>query len=298
MVVLNCSNLVEGLAESQLFGHVKGAFTHAHETQIGCFRQANGGTLVLDEIGELPLGMQGKLLRVLDTFEIQAVGSTEVIRVVLRLIASTNRDLPAMVRAGQFRADLYYRLNVASIRVPALRERREDIPALAAHFFDYHNDRFGKRVRLIAGSVLDFFRTYEWPGNARELTRAIERAVLLCHNDRVEPADLPDELRDRALAARNPPALPVTENAVAAVAQPSRKLDEVIKQTVQRALIAASGDCAHAARLLGISRPAIYRKMSRFGITQSWYRQYRRSEHRAVILASEPPHQSADDEEP
>ena len=267
LVLFNCSNLIEGLAESQLFGHVKGAFTHAHETHLGCFRQANGGTLVLDEVGELPLGMQAKLLRVLDTFEIQAVGSPEIVRLTLRLIASTNRDLRAMVQTSEFRADLYYRLDVASLRVPSLREREEDIPALAAHFVRHHNRNFGKQVHLIATPVLDRFRTYEWPGNVRELAHVIERAVLLCENDRIDLNDLPPELIE---------ATAVSSNADLRTLYSSRLLDDVLKAALQRSLIEAQGDCARAAQLLGISRPAIYRKMARFGITQSWLRQHRR----------------------
>jgi len=270
LVPFNCSNLVEGLAESQLFGHVKGAFTDAREASTGCFRQANGGTLVLDEIGELPLGMQSKLLRVTESGEIQQVGSAETIKLTVRMIAATNRDLRAMIKAGEFRAGLYYRLDVASIRVPPLRDRIEDVAPLAAHFVEHYNRTFGKRIRLIARPVIDLFRTYRWPGNVRELAHVIERAVLLSENDRIDLVDLAEEFIQAATADR------LVSAATQSDAVRSRPLDDVLKDTLQRSLIEAQGDCARAAQLLGISRPAIYRKIARFGISHTWLRQYRR----------------------
>ncbi len=283
LVSFNCSNLVEGLAESQLFGHVKGAFTHAREASTGCLRQANGGTLVLDEIGELPLGMQSKLLRVTESGEIQPVGSAETIRLSVRMIAATNRDLRAMIKAGEFRADLYYRLDVASIRVPALRDRLEDVAPLAAHFVEHYNRAFGKQIRLVARRAIDLFRIYRWPGNVRELAHVIERAVLLSENDRIDLIDLPEELLQSATADRTVAAT----NGSGGDPARSRPLDDVLKDTLQRSLIEAQGDCARAAQLLGISRPAIYRKMARFGISHAWLRQYRRlAEHSGARLAA------------
>jgi DNA-binding NtrC family response regulator len=283
LVSFNCSNLVEGLAESQLFGHVKGAFTHAREASTGCFRQANGGTLVLDEIGELPLGMQSKLLRVAESGEIQPVGSAQTIQLTVRMIAATNRDLRAMIKAGEFRADLYYRLDVASIRVPPLRDRIEDVAPLVAHFVQHYNRAFGKQIRLIARRAIDLFGIYRWPGNVRELAHVIERAVLLSENDRIDLIDLPEELLQSATADR----AVVVVSGSGGDSQRSRPLDDVLKDTLQRSLIAAHGDCARAAQLLGISRPAIYRKMARFGISHSWLRQYRRlAEHNGATLAA------------
>src|ERR1700723_2874127 len=154
-VTLNCSNLVEALAESQLFGHVRGAFTDARDESQGYFRAANGGTLFLDEVGELPLKLQPKLLRAVETHEVQPVGSTHTYKVNIRLVCATNRDLKAMVKAGTFRADLYYRLNAAAIVVPPLRERREGIPALVAHFIETHGRAFGKDIRFISREALD-----------------------------------------------------------------------------------------------------------------------------------------------
>jgi transcriptional regulator with GAF, ATPase, and Fis domain len=166
-VTFNCSNLVESLAESQLFGHVRGAFTDAREESQGYFRSANGGTLFLDEIGELPLKIQPKLLRAVETHEVQPVGSSHSYKVDIRLIAATNRDLRAMVKAGQFRDDLYYRMNTAAIFIPPLRERREAIPAFVGYFIEHYNNLFGKDVGKISRRALEALGIYQWPGNVR-----------------------------------------------------------------------------------------------------------------------------------
>src|SRR5229473_7619245 len=177
-VTFNCSNLVESLAESQLFGHVRGAFTDARDESLGYFRSANGGTLFLDEIGELPLRLQPKLLRAVENHEVQPVGSSQSYKVDIRLVAATNRDLKSMVAAGQFRDDLYYRLNAAAILVPPLRERPEAIPAFVAHFIEHFNRLFGKDVKQVSRAALDALCGNQWPGNVRELGHAIESAVL------------------------------------------------------------------------------------------------------------------------
>src|SRR5271155_1250485 len=190
-VTFNCSNLVESLAESQLFGHVRGAFTDAREDSLGYFRSANGGTLFLDEIGELPLRLQPKLLRAVETHEIQPVGSSRSYSVDIRLVAATNRDLKAMVKAGQFRDDLYYRLNAAAILVPPLRERREAIPAFVAHFIEHFNRLFGKDVKRGSRAALDALCANQWLGNVRELGHAIESAVLMTETDCIDVDDLP-----------------------------------------------------------------------------------------------------------
>src|ERR1700684_2416679 len=188
-VTFNCSNLVEALAESQLFGHVRGAFTDAREDSLGYFRSANGGTLFLDEIGELPLKLQPKLLRAAETHEIQPVGSSRSYSVDIRLVAATNRDLRAMVKAGQFRGALYYRRNAAAILVPPLRERREAIPAFVAHFIEHYNRLFGKNVKEVSRAALDALRANQWLGNVRELGHAIESAVLMTDADRIDIGD-------------------------------------------------------------------------------------------------------------
>jgi transcriptional regulator with GAF, ATPase, and Fis domain len=284
MVSFNCSNLVDGLAESQLFGHVKGAFTDAREAYIGCFRQANGGTLLLDEIGELPLAMQAKLLRATESLEVQAVGSSETYKLDLRLIAATNRDLRQMIATRAFRADLFYRLDVGTIRLPPLRERLEDVPLLVAHFVELYNRTFGKRVQYISRRALERLCEYEWPGNVRELAHAVERALLLSHDERIDLDELPEDVLRHSEMSDNPvppaPSAPSGDEPASETVLPEAHgsimtLDEVMKDAVRRSLEAARGDCARAARMLGISRPAIYRKMVRYGITRSLLHQYR-----------------------
>ena len=193
-VTFNCANLLESLAESQLFGHVKGAFTDAREDSFGYFRSANGGTLFLDEIGELPLKLQPKLLRAVETCEIQPVGSSHTRKIDIRLVAATNRDLRAMVKAGQFRDDLYYRLNTAAVFLPPLRERREAISAFVAHFIEHYNRLFGKEVMFVDRHALDYLLAYGWPGNVRELAHAIESAVILSESDCLIAEDLPEHI--------------------------------------------------------------------------------------------------------
>ena len=190
-VTFNCSNLIESLAESQLFGHVRGAFTDAREDYLGYFRSANGGTLFLDEIGELPLQLQPKLLRAVETREIQPVGSSRPYSVDIRLVAATNRDLKAMVKAGQFRDDLYYRLNAQAILIPPLRERRDAIPAFVAHFIEHFNRLFGKDVKFVSRAAMDAVCANQWLGNVRELGHMIESAVLMTDGDRIDVGDLP-----------------------------------------------------------------------------------------------------------
>src|SRR6202162_3110386 len=184
-VTFNCSNLVESLAESQLFGHVRGAFTDAREDSLGYFRSANGGTLFLDEIGELPLRLQPKLLRAVETHEVQPVGSAQSYKVDIRLIAATNRDL---------RDDLYYRLSAPAILIPPLRERRDAIEALAVHFTEHYSRLFGKQIRFISRRAIAALQAYDWPGNVREFAHAVQSAVMLTDGDRVTVADLPEQL--------------------------------------------------------------------------------------------------------
>jgi transcriptional regulator with GAF, ATPase, and Fis domain len=280
-VRFNCSNLVNGIAESQLFGHVRGAFTDAREAQTGCFRQANGGTLLLDEVGELPLRMQSKILRAVENLEVQPVGSSETFSLNIRLLVATNRDLRAMIAAGEFRADLFYRLDVASIRMPPLRDRLEDTAALAAHFIAYYNRFFGKRVQYISHHALALLAAYDWPGNVRELAHTIERATLLCEHDRIDSCDLPPELveaataRIAALAAGSSVSADSARQSSELDDQPGPELtlDDAMKAAVTRSLSAAHGDCAKAARFLGISRPSIYRRMARYGLRRSGFRE-------------------------
>ncbi len=302
-VTFNCSNLVESLAESQLFGHVRGAFTDAREDSLGYFRSANGGTLFLDEVGELPLRLQPKLLRALDTHEIQPVGSSRTYSVDIRLVAATNRDLHAMVKAGQFRDDLYYRLNAAAIVVPPLRERREAIPAFVAHFIEHFNRLFGKDVKLVSRIALDALCANQWLGNVRELGHAIESAVLMTESDRIDLDDLPLRHDGAKLGALSEPVEAVLQNgglnleggpngAGIDCANASKRcfemagwpysLDAVIREASKLALIralqAAEGNCHRAAELLGVSRYTVYRMLNRFGLGESHaYRTLRKS---------------------
>jgi DNA-binding NtrC family response regulator len=273
LVVFNCSNLVDSLAESQLFGHVRGSFTDARTDSPGYFRSANGGTLFLDEIGELPLALQPKLLRAVETREIQPVGSPIASRVDLRIIAATNRDLGAMVAAGKFRADLYYRLNGTSITIPRLADRPEDIDPLIAHFVRRHAAQLCKPVRDISRSALAALRNYDWPGNVRQLAHIIETALMMTDDDRIGLGALP------ALGGASAPAASVVAVARQGVlfgswaetAQgPDRRreasLEAVTRQAVMEALEQTQGHRLHAARLLGISRARLYRMLERYDL--------------------------------
>jgi len=268
-VTFNCSNLVESLAESQLFGHVRGAFTDAREDSLGYFRSANGGTLFLDEIGELPLHLQPKLLRAVETREIQPVGSSRTYSVDIRLVAATNRDLRAMVKAGQFRDDLFYRLNAAAILVPPLRERRDAIPAFVAHFIEHFNRLFDKGVKFVSRAAFEALCASEWRGNVRELGHAIESAVLMTDSDRIDLDDLPFHYDSPAERA---PSEPIESRLNGNAKNWPYSLDVVIREAsklaLTRALQAAEGSCHRAAELLGVSRYTVYRLMNRYGLTE------------------------------
>jgi len=289
-VTFNCSNLVESLAESQLFGHVRGAFTDAREDSMGYFRSANGGTLFLDEIGELPLRLQPKLLRAVESHEVQPVGSSHTYKVDIRLVAATNRDLPAMVKNGTFRDDLYYRLHAAAILVPALRERREAIPAFIAHFIEHYNRLFGKDVKLVSRDAIEALCAHPWPGNVRELGHAIESAVLMTENDCITLDDLPMPLNEGASSALSEPVETVLNDDLPFAIEESEggseksgpySLDAVIreasKMALLRALQATQGNCHRAAELLGVSRYTVYRMLNRFGLAEGRsYRSFRK----------------------
>jgi transcriptional regulator with GAF, ATPase, and Fis domain len=278
-VTFNCSNLVESLAESQLFGHVRGAFTDAREDSLGYFRSANGGTLFLDEIGELPLRLQPKLLRAVETHEVQPVGSANSYKVDIRLIAATNRDLRAMVKAGEFRDDLYYRLSATAILVPPLRERRDAIEALAIHFTEHYNRLFGKQIRCISRRTVAALQTYDWPGNVREFAHAMQSAVMLTDGDRLCAHDLPEHLwHQNAVKGDQTADEAVFENTEVGAVHPARfSLDDVINKASKTALLYAlretGGNCHRAAQLLGVSRYTVYRMITRYGLAPSRARQ-------------------------
>ncbi len=242
-VPINCGSISPELLESELFGHVKGSFTGAHQAREGLFTYASGGTLFLDEIGEMPLAMQAKLLRVLESRTIRPVGANREIPVDVRIIAATNRDLAAEVRAGRFREDLYYRLNVLAIRMPSLRERREDIPLLAHHFLERLSAELGVPAPECDQSTLDSLGAYHWPGNVREFRNVIERCLLLGRTPS-QCLTLPGTIAAAGIA---PPSDP--------------RLEHVEKQHILRVLEAAARNKSEAARQLGISRKTLERKL-------------------------------------
>jgi DNA-binding NtrC family response regulator len=256
-IVCNCTTLAPTLLESELFGYVRGAFTGADRDRKGLFEAAHGGTIFLDEIGELPLGVQVKLLRVLENREIKRIGSPEPLRVDIRVIAATNRDLPQMVQQATFRDDLYYRLNVGAIQLPPLRERPEDVEPLVAHFITICNEKLGRSVAGVSPQVLAILTRYPWPGNVREIANVIERAMVVAKGSVILPEHLPPHLFEatRPIAANGDGNRP-----------PELSLEAAEREQILRALQASGGKRIEAARLLGLSRRTLYRKLDRYGI--------------------------------
>lgn len=252
-IKVNCAALNESLLESELFGHVKGAYTGAHKDRMGRFESAGDGDIFLDEIGDLPASTQVKLLRVLEEKVIERVGDHRPIPVQARIITATNRDLTDLVARNLFRQDLYYRINVIPIRMPALRERREDIPLLASTFFLRTQLKSGKKVHGISPAAMELLVRHSWPGNVRELRSAFEYAFVACKTDMIEPRDLPAELMNGAVVC--------TPADVAA-----RSLDEIKKERLAQALREANGNQSEAARILGISRTSVWSQMRRYGM--------------------------------
>lgn len=245
-VTCNCSAVVETLAESELFGHVKGAFTGAVQDRIGVFEAANGGTVLLDEVGELSLPSQAKLLRVLQNQEIQRVGSPMVRRVDVRVIAATHRDLQAMVKDQQFREDLFYRLSMVQIKVPSLAQRKEDLPLLESYFIKRFADQYGKPVRGITRRAQALLGRHSWPGNVRELENVLGNACMMTESETIDIRDLPDYIRDTQ------PSGPQEEKTLAT-------LEQVERSHALRILESVGGNKVRAAELLGISRTKLYR---------------------------------------
>jgi two-component system response regulator HydG len=262
-ITMNCAALPEGLVESALFGHEKGAFTGAIVRTAGAFERAHAGTLLLDEISEMRLDLQAKLLRVIQEQEFERVGGTQAIKVDVRLVATTNRDLKAEVDAGRFRSDLYYRLNVVPIRTPPLRERVEDIPRLLHHFMHRMAENLGTPVPGIAPETVQLLQRYAWPGNVRELANAVERAVILCRGNVLLPGAFGDQLGDRGEPVSPPAPVPSVGQAGApAAAEPPFDLDEIERRAIVRALAATGGNRTRAAKLLGISERTLRNKLN------------------------------------
>ena len=254
LAVCNCSAMVDTLLESQLFGHVRGAFTGATDTRPGLFEYANNGTVFLDEIGETSLPMQAKLLRVIQNREIQRVGSPEVRQVNVRMIAATNRDLRAEVLAGRFREDLFYRLTSIQIRVPSLAERLEDIPVLVHYFLKKYNDVYGKSISGLTRRAQTTLLQHAWPGNVRELENVIATAAITAIGDFIDLADLPEHLQHHGAArAEHDGWRPLS-------------LDDVRKVHIQRVLELCQGNRLRAAQILGIGRTSLYRYLKRDGL--------------------------------
>ena len=252
-IPVDCGSLVPTLIESELFGYVRGAFTGATRTKIGLLAMAEGGTVFLDEVGELSPDLQSKLLRALQEREIRPVGATQTVKIDVRILAATNRELDAAVENGSFRKDLFYRLNVLSLRVPPLRQRRQDIPVLAGHFLE-RLGRVGVTARHISSDAMELLMAYDWPGNVRELENSLERACALNSGPTLHVADLPSPVR-------------YAREAALAVAQDSRILPiaELEKRAILSTLEQLNGDKLLAARLLGIGKTTLYRKLKGYG---------------------------------
>jgi DNA-binding NtrC family response regulator len=248
-VAVNMGGLSEGVFESELFGHMKGAFTDAKSDRIGRFELADGGTIFLDEIGNISMGAQAKLLRVLQTGEVERVGSSKARKVDARVLSATNIDLGTAVSEGRFREDLLFRLNTIEIHLPPLRERRDDISALATHFLRRHAGRYGKQLSAFEPAAMRALLDHAWPGNIRELDHAIERAVLMASAATIRPADL--ALKSAAAGPGRIEDLP---------------LEEVEKTLIQKALARYDGNVSHAAKALGLSRSALYRRIAGHGL--------------------------------
>lgn len=257
-IAVNCSALPEALLESELFGHTRGAFTDARSPRRGLFQQAHGGTVFLDEIGDLPLALQPRLLRALQERKVRPVGSDTEIDIDVRVLAATNQDLESAVTEKLFRGDLYYRLNVVQVRLPPLRARGNDVLLLAQHFLRQTAARLDKHVERMSPSVAERLLAYSWPGNVRELQNCIERAVALTAYDQLGVDDLPEKIRDyrpsQVLLASDHPSELVT-------------MDEIERRYILRVLDVVSGNKSLAAQILGFDRRTLYRKLERYGIS-------------------------------
>jgi two-component system, NtrC family, response regulator AtoC len=253
-VAVECASLAESLLESELFGHVRGAFTGAVETKKGLFEIADGGTIFLDEISEISVALQAKLLRVLQEYEIRRVGGIQPIQLDVRVIAATNKDMEALVKTDRFREDLFYRLNVVTLHLPPLRERQEDIPLLASHFLRKYSEANHKLISHITPEAMELLCAYHWPGNVRELEHTIERAVTLTMNSALLPGDMPPRLHQ-------PTAVPRLNTGLQLLT-----LEELEKQHIQAVLRATEGNKKRAAQILGINRRSLYRMAKRYGL--------------------------------
>jgi len=257
-IAINCAAIPEALLESELFGYVRGAFSDAQKDRPGLFKEAHGGSLFLDEIGEMPVNLQAKLLRVIETREVRPLGSNKTEKVDVRLISATNRELEQAVHDGRFRQDLFYRLNVIRIELPPLRERAEDIPPLVDHFIGRFAPRAKRLVKGVEKEALALLMQYRWPGNIRELEHTIERAVLLGNKSTIGIDDLPPELR-KSEADRLPLALAVTRKYT---------LRDLEREYIEKVLLYYGGNKTEAAKILGVDRTTLYRKLEEYKLSE------------------------------
>ncbi len=259
LVTVNCGGIPENLLESELFGHVKGAFTDAIRSKKGLFVEADGGTLFLDEIGEMPMSLQVKLLRALQEGEIRPVGENRTIKIDVRIIAATTKDLARAVREGAFREDLYYRLNVIHLEIPSLSERPEDIPLLVDHFVAKHNERLGLKIKGMSNRALKMLQSYDWPGNVRQLENVLERAMVMSSGEILDVEDFPEEIRP----SKNHKTFSSLPESLFSIKEATRWLE---KELIVKALKKTGGNRTRAAKLLDISHPALLYKMKDYGI--------------------------------
>ena len=257
LIKINCAAITETLLESELFGHEKGAFTGAHRRKEGKFRLAHGGSIFLDEISEMSLAMQVKLLRVLQEREITRVGGEDVVHVDVRVIAATNKDLLTEIEKGRFREDLYYRLNVVTLKMPTLWERKEDIPLLAQHFLMTFSEKNHKQIKGFTPQAMDRLLRYDWPGNVRELMNAIERGVVLSRNDYIDEEELPFILGDK---------VDIKKSTLIDTTPGDLPLEEVEKASILKTLESSGGNKSEAARRLGITRKTLHKKLKTYGV--------------------------------
>lgn len=263
-IKINCAAIPDTLLESELFGYERGAFTGAAGTKIGKFEEAHRGTLFFDEIGDMSLSLQSKLLRVLQDFEFSRLGGRRTIQVDVRVIAASNRDLTDLIRKGRFRDDLYHRLNGVCLQLPPLRERREDIPELVRFFMDTFNRKYGKQISGLDPSVSEVFKSYRWPGNLRELRNCVERAMVICEDERIYPEHIPD-----SIASRNNGQPGATRRHLSESMGAYR--ENYLRKVILDALRQTGGNRAEAAHLLNISRKTLYNWMKRFHIRHDFH---------------------------
>jgi DNA-binding NtrC family response regulator len=259
LIVCDCASIPETLFESELFGYVRGAFTGADRNKRGLFEEAHEGVIFMDEVGEIPLAIQSKLLRVLENRQFRPLGSNEVKYVNVRVIAATNRDLAEACRKGTFREDLYHRLNRVEIRIPPLRERPEDVPVLVRHFLDVNNRAYDKSIKGLSRDVQKVFLKYDWPGNVRELENILQSAAMLTKKDFIDVGDLPKNLRDQAAIKPRPPFLD-KENL--------STLEDLEKEYIAYLLKLTRFNLKRTAKILNISRTTLYNKMGRYGLVR------------------------------